>query len=289
MKHFFTTWLRLLVPALIFCQNQGVQAQSAAAQTSRSTQPTNVQQFESVQATIPAPTDSTKRHYQQAFNEIKAMLEGGQPISFKRAVFVTENAFFENQLDYPTFNAFVDAGAYLCQQLVGAAGQDYQTNKLARNWSIFKYMTDTVKVIIRDDTLVHLPFTYDFKDFSGEKDWRKMLVSKLLVQGTGNCHSMPYLYKMLADEMETEADSSLAPNHLYIKHRNDANERDWFNVELTSGSFPTDAWLMASGYITKEAIVHGTYIPGHAEYDPITDAVSGGLGERLRTQVWARR
>jgi hypothetical protein len=51
---------------------------------------------------------------------------------------------------------------------------------------------------------------------------------------------------------------ALAPNHIYIKHRSE--KIGWYNTELTSGSFPTDAWLMASGYITLEAIQNGIYM-----------------------------
>ena|SRR3569833_159818 len=34
----------------------------------------------------------------------------------------------------------------------------------------------------------------------------------------------------------------------------------WYNTELTSGDFPIDAWIMASGYIPTEAIQHGIYM-----------------------------
>ena len=188
------------------------------------------------------------------------MLAGQTPLSFKRAVFVTENAYLENRVDYYAFNARLASITKVCRQMVEAVGQDYEKNKLARNWAIFHFMADTVEKAHGQEVSLHLPYRYDFNDFTGEADWRKMFVVKLLEQKTGNCHSLPYLYKILADEMETEAYLSLAPNQLYIKHRNDARERDWFNVELTSGSFPLDAWLMASGYITKQSVVNGLYM-----------------------------
>jgi len=188
------------------------------------------------------------------------MLAGQTPLSFKRAVFVTENAYLENRLDYHAFNARLTSITKVCRQIVKAAGQDYEKNKLARNWAIFHWMADTVEKAHGQELRVHLPYRYDFNDFTGEADWRKMFVVKLLEQKTGNCHSLPYLYKILADEMYTEAYLSLAPNQLYIKHRNDARERDWFNVELTSSTFPLDAWLMASGYITKQSVVNGLYM-----------------------------
>src|SRR5690606_11249719 len=34
----------------------------------------------------------------------------------------------------------------------------------------------------------------------------------------------------------------------------------WYNTELTSGEFPTDGWMKASGYITLNAIRNGIYM-----------------------------
>lgn len=50
----------------------------------------------------------------------------------------------------------------------------------------------------------------------------------------------------------------LAPNHSYIKLYNQAD--GWYNVELTSGQFPTDVWIKASGYIHTDAIRNGIYM-----------------------------
>ena len=85
-----------------------------------------------------------------------------------------------------------------------------------------------------------------------------MFVSKLLYTRKGNCQSLPYLYKILAEEIGVDAHLALAPNHIYIKHR---NERDgWYNTELTSGFFPIDAWIMASGYVHLDGIRNGLYM-----------------------------
>ena len=34
----------------------------------------------------------------------------------------------------------------------------------------------------------------------------------------------------------------------------------WYNTELTSATFPVDAWIMASGYINTEAICNNLYM-----------------------------
>jgi len=120
-------------------------------------------------------------------------------------------------------------------------------------------MIDTVPIQMEEDKIFfHLPFVYDFDDIWGAYDWSNMFVSKLLQSKKGNCHSLPYLYKILAEEMNTKAYLSIAPNHFYIKGQNKSN--GWYNTELTSGIFPNDAWLMASGYIHLDAVMNKMYM-----------------------------
>ena len=85
-----------------------------------------------------------------------------------------------------------------------------------------------------------------------------MFVSKLLETGKGNCHSLPYLYKILADELGIPCYLAFAPNHIYIKLFSE--QTGWYNTELTSATFPVDAWIMASGYITTDAIRNSLYM-----------------------------
>lgn len=85
-----------------------------------------------------------------------------------------------------------------------------------------------------------------------------MFVSKLLETGKGNCHSLPYLYKILAEELNIPCYLAFAPNHIYIKLFSE--QTGWYNTELTNASFPIDAWIMASGYISTDAIRNGLYM-----------------------------
>ncbi len=116
-------------------------------------------------------------------------------------------------------------------------------------------------------SLRFLPFTYDFDDFYGEQDWTKMFVSKLLDTGSGNCHSLPYLYKILSKELGTTAHLALAPNHIYIKHW--SMKDGWYNTELTSAAFPIDAWIMVSGHVHINAIENGVYMKALNEKESI--------------------
>lgn len=208
----------------------------------------------------PRPGQLTRAGYERAYQELAKMLDGTYPLSFKRAVFVTENAYFDNRLDYAEFSQHIAALAQVCRALKANNDRYFLYDRddrenVARNAAIFRLMKDTIDVG-RGQRL--LPYRYDFEDFDGDRNWAKMFVSKLLVTHSGNCHSLPYLYKMLADETGAQTWLALAPNHIYLKQR---DQKDGFyNTELTSYTFPTDGWVMASGYVSKETIVSGIYM-----------------------------
>lgn len=208
--------------------------------------------------------DSSKVFYNTALNELKQMLEEKQELSFKKAVFISENTYFENTLSYQSFCNSIEQLHRLCLAFIKTNSgvflyDDEDKENVLKHATIFKVMADSIPIQLDTGVIVyHPPFTYDFEDIWGQKNWSKMFVSKLLYSHTGNCHSLPYLYKILAEELGTEAYLSLAPNHIYIKHY--AKKTGMYNTELTSATFPVDAWLMASGYIHTDAIRSGIYM-----------------------------
>ena len=46
--------------------------------------------------------------FENAYTEIKQMLDDKMPISFKRAIFLTENAFCEGRLNEKWYNSKID-------------------------------------------------------------------------------------------------------------------------------------------------------------------------------------
>ncbi len=212
--------------------------------------------------TSPASSPATRSRdlYERTYQELAKMLDGRYPLSFKRAVYLTENAYFEDDLDYRQFNGAIRDLVEVCQTVAQSSGSYLLYDRpdkqnVLRNAVLFQILKDSTRFT---SGRVLSPYRYDFEDFNGEQDWRKMFVSKLLVTHSGNCHSLPFLYKILADETNAPAWLALAPNHIYLKQY---NEKDgWYNTELTSRTFPNDAWLMASGYISKETIVSGIYM-----------------------------
>ncbi len=202
--------------------------------------------------------------YQAAYEVISSMLSGKVEMSFKRAVHITENAFVENSLSYTDYDntihklSVLARGWMINNPLVKYYNKD--SAQVHAMEAVFSILMDTTAIEITRGTIArHLPYKYDFDDFFGQKDWTKMFVVKLLSTGKGNCHSLPYLYKILSDELGvTNAWLSFAPNHIYIRNR--CQGVGWYNTELTSGQFPVDAWIMASGYISTDAIRSGIYM-----------------------------
>lgn len=195
-------------------------------------------------------TSDPKRFYQDAFAEQLKMLTGQKPLDFKRAVFVTENAYNEGKLNYPDFCNNIFVIQQHLKTLIQQRG--LERFKTAGNWAVFSYMTDSLPI---ND---FKPYVYDFDDFMGEKDYTKMFVTKLMKTKSGNCHSMPTLYKILCEEIGANASLALAPNHLYIKHIDERGQ--WTNIELTNGGFPRDQWIIKEMAITVEAIKSGAYM-----------------------------
>jgi hypothetical protein len=200
--------------------------------------------------------------YQWSYNYINSMLQGEESLSFINAVFAVEDAYFDGELEVDVFNQELDILLRLIKSLSNSDFMTYtgkDKSEIIKHAAIFKVLTDSVPIFIDSaTTLVHLPYTYDFEDNYGHTDWTKMFVSKLMLTGSGNCHSLPYLYKILADEIGAKCYLAFAPNHIYIKVP--SQNRGWYNTELTSATFPVDAWIIASGYVSMDAIRSGLYM-----------------------------
>jgi hypothetical protein len=206
----------------------------------------------------------TSELYEKAFLEMQQLIMNHDPFSFKKAVFLEENTFLRNILDYNAFNTKIIEYTILMKAWMKANPlRDYHYSdsvNFLQNYAIYKIMKDSIAIVDPEGkkTYTTIPLVYDFVDFDGKKDWSRMFVSKLLYTYSGNCHNLPYLYKILADELNATCWLSLAPNHIYVKNR--CKKIGWYNTELTSGEFPIDAWISASGYVPLNAIQNGIYM-----------------------------
>ena len=197
----------------------------------------------------------------ESYDLLYSMIENDNNYNFKKAVFSVENAYLEHKLDTTYIQNQIKLLSALCNSLIENRFLNYVENdkEKVNKWaSVFQVMCDTIPLNINDKLYKYEPFGYDFTDVFGHSKRENLFVSKLLETHKGNCRSLPYLYKILCEELGTDAHLALAPNHIYIKHQNKKN--GWYNTELTSGIFPIDAWIMASGFVHLDAITNGVYM-----------------------------
>lgn len=198
-------------------------------------------------------------HFRNAYAEIDQMLKGEIPLSLKRAVFLTENAYLDNRMQYAWFDHDISSDVEVVNSLIEQAGYD-KGNPTAQKWALQQLMSDTI--YFRDEkgavTYTHLPYRYDFEDPWGKTDWTKQFVMKLLNNKKGQCHSLPLLYLILAEELGVEAWLSYSPSHSYIKLKD--GKGNLLNYETTNGYYTTDVWVQSSGYIKAEALRSGIYM-----------------------------
>jgi hypothetical protein len=186
-------------------------------------------------------------YYKQAEEEIEGMLNGPTPSSFKRAVFLVENAFSNGSLDYQQFDEQISGVADRIKILAASKG----STQVALHWAIFSYLTQSV------EQNNFTPCKYDLEGLFDDEP-KSHRINYLLINKLGNCHSLPFLYQILADEVGAECFIARAPMHYYIKHKDD--KANWWNLELTSASYSRTSFIVESFRISDEAIRSGFYM-----------------------------
>lgn len=205
---------------------------------------------------------SVNNRYENSLDSLKHILEiNGK---FSKSVFIVENTYYDNTLNYQEFDSVINYLAihvkYYSSLISTKKYGDLDSINYIANYSIFSSLFDTVAIVKYKHLYqqIVVPYSYTNIDPSGKKDWSNMFVTKLLGSHKGNCHSLTYLYKMLADELKANCWMALAPNHIYI--RNHSRKIGWYNTELTSSTFITDAWIATTGYVSGDAIRSGLYM-----------------------------
>lgn len=196
-------------------------------------------------------------HYKQALTEIEGMLNETTPSSFKRAVFLVENAFSNGSLDYQQFDERIIVAADKIKLLAASKG----STQVALHWAIFSYLTQSI------EQNNFSPCKYDLEGLFNDEP-KSHRVNYLLSNKLGNCHSFPFLYQILADEVGAECFIARAPMHYYIKHKDDKG--NWWNLELTSASYSRTSFIVESFRISDEAIRSGLYMKPLAEKEKIS-------------------
>lgn len=222
----------------------------------------------------PSPiVQERNQFYSKALLEISDMLEGKTPLSIKRAVYLAEWAYLDGDIDYQSY----------CNQITKMSDgirQFMDANKLHEvpaggNIALFEFFTKPFSMN------GFVPFSYDFEDCDGKNDYTKLFVTKLLKTHTGQCRSLPLLYKMIADEIGAKAHIAYAPNHMFIRHRDPSGEK-WVNVELTNGSLARDEFIRESNGISETAIKQGTYLRACEDREVVVNLLSELAGGYIR-------
>ncbi|MDR2684189.1 MAG: hypothetical protein LBB53_02260, partial [Prevotellaceae bacterium] len=203
--------------------------------------------------------------YKAAFDEMIAMVKGEKVVSFKRAVFLAENAYYDNKLSYSWFCGEIDKHVANVHKIIKTQPADAQQFKTIGNWAVYVYM---VKPMGENDSTV---FTYDFNALINHSPTAGF-VSKVLKTKEGNCVSLPSFYKLLANEIGANAYLAYAPYHCYLKHKDE--QGNWRNLELTNGTVSSDGHIMKSLHITAEQIANGMYMRAISEKECIIHCIN---------------
>ena len=238
-------------------------------------------------------TDNSKIYFENAFSELKSMLEGKTPLSFERAVFVSENPYWNNKYSYEAFRKIISGHLYFVENIISANNHSDTMNFSAhvmsngkfkmddirylpkekkelylnalKNWAIFTYITDTTVIA----PFYHLPISYASNDPFGRKNWGNSQVLNLLAskEQKGNCYALAAFFKILSDRLNAGAIICTAPQHIYIEHKD--KKGDKYNVELATAGHPGDGIIQTLTYTTNEAIMSGIALREYNEKENI--------------------
>jgi len=213
-----------------------------------------------------------KSLYEQAYQKLVAMLDGSAPVSVKEAVYLVENTFVEQSLRAKDFHEPINYLLERCKACIRQSGDTLSS--VTRYQALYQVLCDTTLVRDANGQIIRkiLPLTYDFEDYLGQNDHRQMFVSKLLATTRGNCHSMPLLYKILADELGIPAHISFAPNHSFIRHR-DSKGR-WYNLEMTQGKYLSNNLFLTTGYIKAPALKSKIYLDALSDQQTVAQCLT---------------
>lgn len=184
-------------------------------------------------------------NYLKAKDKIIAMLEDKEPVSLKDAYYHAEAAYGGIHLEYDEFNSVIQKNKEFILQWLDQNKYDIN-NPEALHYGIQQFMSDTLwieiddpdQVLGRPNKVAHYPFYYDYVDYTSTKDRRNYFLTKTLATGSGQCHTLPVTYLILAEALGVEAHLSFNPDHSFIRYQN--NKGTWLNYETTVGRFVPD-------------------------------------------------
>lgn len=203
---------------------------------------------------LPLLSDKTgAMAYYSAFESLSKL--NPEDYSIADATFFVENAFYNNDKNFQnTYQDYIQKAVKIIRSEI-AKNKISDDDNTSKNLTLFQYFAGDTK---QNGKIAHKAIKYDFDDYWGAKDYSKMFVSKLMRTNTGQCHSMPLLYLILAEQIGAEASLVLSPNHSYIRFKD--NDGEMLNAELTNGMFTANSFVLNNGYIKSEALQNKMYM-----------------------------
>lgn len=203
-----------------------------------------------------AQQKTAEDYYFLAYNEITSMLTQKDSLSIKRAVFLSEWAYYQGNLDYK--KDFCDEieriSTYITKFYIVNNLHRFKTGKqMALNEYFFRPYSGNN----------YTPYNYNFEEsVNTEGNWDDQFVSKLLKTHKGQCRSLPWMYKIIATELKADVSIAKAPRHCYIMYQDldSLTPEKWINLELTTHQMHPSFWIKQDFQICDSAIVAGTYM-----------------------------
>lgn len=196
-------------------------------------------------------------HYENAIEAISQMLEGKRALSIKDAYYKAEAAYGNLHLTYEEYNSLIASNAGFVRQWLTENKFDLRDPE-ALHYGIQKFMSDTLYITVRGKRVGHMPYFYDYIDFNAKQDRRNYFVTKTLSTGTGQCHTFPVTYLILAEAMDVEAYLSYSPRHSFIRYKN--NRGVMVNYETTVDRILVDAFYKQTLPVMAAAQKNEVYI-----------------------------
>ena len=198
-------------------------------------------------------------NFRDVYQELKGMLNDSIPLNLERAVFLIENAYNGNILDFEMYRNNIEERVGYCKWRMKELKLN-PNDGLAKNMAIFSLLTDTlnIKQPGTEKMVTHYPLKYNLDDYDSKKDYTSHFVTTLLSTNVGQCYSMPLLYLIMAERLGANAYLSLAPHHSFVKIQDDKGA--WYNLELTCRSILSDYHYLNNSYIKSEAIRNKLYL-----------------------------
>lgn len=190
--------------------------------------------------------------FEKAYYVIKNMLEDRHPIDFAEASFAVENCFYDGAISYAAYQSELHRIANGVTNMASSPMIQAPTRDVALNYAIYLFYTHPC------DLNHYHPYQYGIELLIEDRVLEGGMVHHLLTTGYGTCHSLPYLYKIIADKVGARAYLAMAPMHTYIRHQDAWGQ--WWNFETTVGTYSRSSFIMDNFHISEEAIRSGLYM-----------------------------